>query len=175
MLDTMTMTKVVGALCGSLLIFLLGQWASETLYHVGGGHGDDAHGVAEILAIESIIVEPEADEAGEAVDIVLLVAEADADKGKRVFAKCKACHKLEDGANSTGPHLFQVLGRDVASVAGFNYSSSLMGMGGVWNAEALNEFVTKPKDFIPGTNMAFAGLKKISDRANLIAYLESLQ
>ena len=175
MLDTMTLTKAVGALCGALLILLLGQWAAESLYHVGGGHGEAAHGAAELLAIESGAGAAKESPVEEVVDIALLVAEADAVKGKKVFAKCKACHKLEDGANTTGPHLFEIVGRVVAAVAEFDYSSSLREMGGVWDASALNEFVMKPKDFAPGTKMAFAGLKKMKDRANLIAYLESLQ
>ncbi len=175
MFDTMTWTKAVGALCGALLVFLLGQWGAEALYHVGGGHGAKAHGVAELLAIESGAMETEAPQQEEAVDIVLLVAEADTAKGKKVFAKCKACHKLEDGANGTGPHLFEIVGRDVASVEEFAYSSSLMEMGGIWDAHALDQFVMKPKTFVPGTKMSFAGLSKVKDRANLIAYLESIQ
>ncbi|MDE0112021.1 MAG: cytochrome c family protein [Albidovulum sp.] len=175
MLDTMTLTKAVGALCGALLILLLGQWATASLYHVGGGHGDEHHGAAELLAIESGAGAEDEPQVEETVDIAMLVAEADAGKGKKVFAKCKACHKLEDGANGTGPHLFQIVGREVASVSEFDYSSSLQEMGGVWDANALDEFVMKPKDFVPGTKMSFAGLKKIKDRANLIAYLKSLQ
>ena len=175
MLDTMTLTKAVGALCGALLIFLLGQWATESLYHVGGGHGDEARGVAELLAIESGAGATDEPAREEDVDFALLVAEADADKGKKVFAKCKACHKLEDGANGTGPHLYQIMGREIASVAEFDYSSPLQAMGGVWDENALSEFVLKPKDYAPGTKMSFAGLKKTKDRANLIAYLESLQ
>ena len=91
------------------------------------------------------------------------------------FKKCSACHKAEDGANSTGPFLYGVVGRDKGSAAGFGgYSSTLTSMEGDWTVEDLNGFITKPKDYAPGTTMAFAGLKKAQDRANLIAYLDSL-
>ncbi len=173
-MDTMEITKIVGGLCGALLILLLGKWAAETIYHVGGhgGHGD--HG--EVAQAYSIEVE---DEGGEEVadagpSIEELLASADVAKGEKVFGKCKACHKLEDGANGTGPHLYGVVGRTVAQIGGFSYSGALSDLGGEWSAEALNGFLTNPKKYAPGTSMGFAGLKKDEDRANLIAYLQTI-
>ena len=168
MFDTMTFTKVVGGLCGALLVYLLGVWAAESLYHVGGGHGDE---------VASYVIETE-DEGGsgeeeEQVDFETVFAEADAGAGERVFGKCRACHKL-DGSNATGPHLDGVVGRDVASVPDFNYSGALVEAADVWTPENLNAFLTKPAGFAPGTTMGFAGLPKIEDRANVIAYLDSL-
>ena len=171
MFDTMTSTKVIGALCGTFLIFLLVNWAAETLYHVGPeGHGDDARNAYVIETDEG-----EGEEvAEEVVDFAAVLASADVDKGAKVFGKCKACHKLEDGANSTGPHLFGVVGRDVASVAGFGYSGVLGDIAGDWTPEILNAFLESPKGFAAGTKMTFSGLKKIGDRANLIAYLGTI-
>ena len=91
-----------------------------------------------------------------------------------MFRKCQACHKLEDGANSTGPYLYGVVGRDIAAAAGFGYSDALNGMEGDWTPEALNGFLENPKSYAAGTSMAFAGLPKVEDRANLIAYLDGL-
>ena len=174
MFDTMTFTKILGAVCGALLIFLMGNWAAETLYHVGAsGHGDEeGHQMGYVIetgATESA----EAEEAE--VDVAALIAAADAGKGEKVFSKCKACHKLDDGANGTGPHLFGVVNRVVDSVAGFGYSGALEAVAEVWDYEHLFGFLENPKKYAPGTKMGFAGLKKPEDRANLIAYLETIK
>lgn len=174
MFDTMTLTKAGGALFGSLLVFLLGNWAAETLYHTGGGgHGD---GVQQAYVIE---VEG-AEEAGddeveeEGPSFEDLLADADIGKGAKVYSKCKACHKIEDGANATGPHLYGVIDRAVGSVEGFRYSGKLVAVAETWGVEELNEFLADPKGYAPGTKMSFSGLKKDTDRANLIAYLDSI-
>ncbi|WP_416237366.1 c-type cytochrome [Sulfitobacter sp. F26204] len=101
------------------------------------------------------------------------MADADADKGSSVFRKCSACHKV-DGTDGVGPHLNGVVGRDVASVGGFGYSGALNSLEGNWTAEALFGFLGSPKGYAPGTTMGFAGLKKPADRANVIAYLQSI-
>ena len=103
-----------------------------------------------------------------------MMAAADVEKGAKVFKKCSACHKLEDGANGTGPFLYGVVDRPVGSAAGFGYSAAISGLGGDWTAERLSEFLTKPSAFASGTTMSFAGLSKASDRVNLIAYLDTL-
>lgn len=111
MLDTMTLTKVVGSLCGALLVFLLGNWVAEEVYHMGGAHGEE-YAVGYYIEVETAEEEFEEEEE---VDFAELVAMADTGKGAKVFGKCKACHKLEDGANGTGPHLYQVVDRVVAA------------------------------------------------------------
>ncbi|GAA6181457.1 MULTISPECIES: cytochrome c family protein [unclassified Shimia] len=174
MFDTMTMTKVVGALCGTLLVFLLGGWTAETLYHTGpSGHGDGHAQQAYVIEVEG------GDDHGgsdveEGPSLEELLASADVAKGAKVFGKCKACHKLDDGANGTGPHLFGVVDRAVDSVAGFNYSGALEEVADVWSPDNLNGFLANPKKFAPGTKMSFSGLKKDTDRANLIAYLQTI-
>lgn len=174
MFDTMTFTKIIGGFCGALLVFLLGSWVAEILYHGGGGHGEKH---AEGYAIE---VEDAGASGGMAAaaddgpDFAELYAMADASKGEKVFGKCKACHKLEDGANGTGPHLFGTVGRDIGSIGGFGYSDVLASLDGNWTPEALNGFLENPKGFAPGTKMGFAGLKKVEDRANIIAYLQTI-
>ena len=76
-----------------------------------------------------------------------ILASANPDKGSKVFSKCKACHKLADGANGTGPHLHQVVGRQIAAVSEYGYSGTLAEMGGVWDANALNGFLKNPKKY----------------------------
>ena len=101
------------------------------------------------------------------------LAGPDAAKGKKVFAKCKACHALAKGKNKIGPSLYGVFGRKAGTAPGFKrYSPAIKKSGIVWNAETLDKYLAKPRDFIKGNRMPFAGLKKKADRDNLIAYLE---
>lgn len=175
MFDTMTVTKVGGALAGALLIFLLLNWASEIIYSTDteGSKHEEAPKAAYVIEVEE---ESAGDEAAgeEMVDVAALVAAGDPEKGAKVFAKCKACHKLKKGENATGPSLFGIVGKDIAAAAGYGYSGALSGMDGTWTVEALFDFLTKPSAFAPGTKMSFAGLKKEKDKANLIAYLKTV-
>ena len=170
-MDTMTSTKIIGAFCGALLILMLGKWAADLLYTTGGGHGED-HAAAYVIEVDEADAEPAAEEEGES--FADLLAAADPAKGAKVFSKCKACHKLEEGAHHTGPALYGVVGRPVGSTDFGSYSGKLGQVGETWDAETLNVYLTNPKSAAPGTSMSFGGLKKASDRANLIAYLDSL-
>lgn len=106
--------------------------------------------------------------------IAELMQTADAEKGANVFKKCAACHTTENGgANKIGPNLWNVVGNDVGAKGSFAYSDAVMAVEGGWTFELLNRYLTKPKDAIPGNKMVFAGLKKGSDRANVIMYLRS--
>ena len=108
------------------------------------------------------------------VDIAQMIKNADINKGARIFKKCMACHTAVKGAgNKTGPNLFGVVGRKRASIADFSYSDAMKNKGGTWDYESINQFITSPRDYVKGTKMAFAGLKKAEDRANVIAYLEA--
>ena len=107
--------------------------------------------------------------------ILALLASADIEAGIKVAKKCTACHEFDaDGKNKTGPMLWNIVDSSKGMKDGFNYSDALVGMGGAWDYDALNAFLYKPKAYIKGTKMNFAGLKKPSDRANMIAYLRSL-
>ena len=99
-------------------------------------------------------------------------AEGDAVNGKRVFNKCKACHTVEEGGKKKiGPNLFGFLGRAAGAVEGFKYSKAMLESGIVWDEELLDRYLKKPKDMVPRTKMAFPGLRKEQDRADVIAYL----
>ncbi|MCG6901137.1 MAG: cytochrome c family protein [Rhodobacter sp.] len=99
----------------------------------------------------------------------------DAAAGEKVFRKCKACHQVgPDAQNKVGPVLNAVLGRAAGMVEGFKYSSGMTDKaaeGLVWTPDTLDGFLTKPKDYIPGTKMTFVGLRKEQERLDLIAYL----
>ncbi len=114
-------------------------------------------------------------ETAAAEDGLTLLASADAGKGAKLFGKCKACHTTEKGGkNKVGPNLWDVVGRAKAGGAGFKYSGALTDMGGDWSYADLDAFLAKPKAFLPGTKMAFAGLKKPAQRAAMLVYLRSL-
>ena len=97
----------------------------------------------------------------------------DIKKGKKVFRKCKACHYVEKVKNKTGPHLVNIVGRTAGSVDGFRYSKEMASSGLVWDEKTLTGFLSMPQKYIVGTKMAYAGLRKKSDIANVIAYLKS--
>ncbi len=155
----------VGTVIGALLFFLLLGFFSGMIFV---GRGDYEH---EPLAF-AIEIEEEAGEAEEAaVDLAALIAGADVAKGEKLFSKCKACHKVEDGAKGVGPHLWGVVGRPIGAVAGFKYSDPIANHGGDWSLDNLLGFLEAPKTWAPGTKMTFKGLSKIEDRINLIVFL----
>lgn len=94
----------------------------------------------------------------------------DAARGEQLYADCAGCHKLQE--NSSGPMHCGVVGRKAGSVPGFAYSEAMRTSGLVWDAKTLDEFLTSPISYVPGTNMGFAGLRDATDRADLIAYLQ---
>lgn len=171
MFDTMTLTKIVGGFCGAFLVFLLGGFFSEFIYHEPASHDGEVH---QAYTIDTGDDGHGGDEETAEVVFADVYAAADAGAGERLFRQCQACHKVDDGANGTGPHLFGVVGRDVASVDGYNYSDAMGAKDGDWSPEALNGFLTNPKSYTPGTKMTYKGLADAEDRANLIAWLDSL-
>lgn len=109
--------------------------------------------------------------AEDAPSLGALLAAGDAEKGKKVAKKCAACHTFDNGGKAKiGPNLFNIPGKDIASGT-FKFSTVLAGMDGNWSYENLDAFLTSPKTFAKGTKMSFAGLKKSTDRADIIAYL----
>ncbi|MFT6557396.1 c-type cytochrome [Sneathiella sp.] len=104
------------------------------------------------------------------------MAAGDAKKGEKVFKKCKACHTVDEGGkNKIGPNLFGVVGKKAGTHDGFKYSKAMKEADITWDAATLDAFLEKPKKYLKGTKMSFAGLKKESQRQNVIAYLETLK
>lgn len=107
------------------------------------------------------------------------MAEGDAAKGENVFKKCKICHQVGEGAkNQVGPQLNGIVGRKAGSLADFNYSPAMKEAGEkglVWNEETIAKYAENPKDFVPKNKMAFVGLKKEDERADVVAYLKTLK
>ncbi len=122
-----------------------------------------------IQGVESSEVGPVA-----AVPIGNMMATADMSKGEAIFKKCVACHTVASGgANGIGPNLWAVVGKPLASHAGFAYSDALKSKGGTWTFEALNEWLANPKKYAPGNKMTFAGLGNPEERAAVMLYLNS--
>ena len=170
MFDTMTMTKILGGLCGTWLVFLLGGFFAEFIYHEPKHHGEDHHA--------AYVIDTGSDDAGgeEVVEVAFadVFATADAGAGEKLFRQCKACHAVEPGKNGTGPSLHGIVDRSVGTEAGYSYSGNLVAVAQTWTPENLNGFIENPRDYAPGTKMSYKGMKDVEDRANLIAYLGSL-
>ena len=106
--------------------------------------------------------------------VLALLASADLGAGEKLSKKCSACHVFDAGGqNKVGPALWNVVDRPLGASEGYAYSDALAGFGGAWDYAALNAFLAKPKGYISGTKMNFAGLKKPQDRANLIAWMRA--
>jgi len=140
---------------------------------------DAADGEQQVAAVEP---EGAADEAAGAAGagaegdaIGARLAHADLDAGAKSARVCAACHSFEEGgAAKIGPPLWGVVGREIASLDDFSYSDALAGKEGEWSYQTLDEYLSGPREWAPGTKMAFAGVRKPEDRANLILYLRSL-
>ena len=173
-MNVFEINKIVGALLGIILLVMGVGFLADAIYApikdrgqgyalAGGDHAEADAGEAEAV---------------EEVPLGVLLASASADEGAKVSRKCQSCHNFGEGeANKTGPVLYGIVGRPIASAEGFSYSdvlSSKNAAGDTWTYESLNAFLTKPKEFAPGTKMSFAGLSKEQDRVNMLAYLQSL-
>ena len=105
-------------------------------------------------------------------NILALFASTNAAEGAKIFKKCAACHSIaEGGSNKIGPALWGVLGRSIGTVPGYKYSKAMASYGKNWSFEEMDGFLIKPKEWIKGTKMAFAGLKNAKDRAAVILYM----
>jgi cytochrome c len=172
-MDSFEFNKIAGAVLGTaLLVFGLSELAN-IIYNP---HAPERPGFAiEVAEAEGTGGEAAA-EAAPAVSLGTLLASADAAKGQTVFKACSACHDVANGGpNKVGPNLWGIVGRPHGVHEGFAYSEAMAALKDKpWDYAALNEFLLAPKKAIPGTKMAYGGLKKDADRANLLAYLATL-
>ncbi|MFO6447793.1 c-type cytochrome [Erythrobacter sp. NE805] len=160
--------------------FLMGAAALAslaTLSACGGGAGSDANAPAPAetaAAVETPAATETAAAAAPADGAKLEYASftTDAAAGEKVFAACRTCHVFDEGVNRVGPSLHKVVGRKSGSVPGFSYSDANKNSGITWTPQVLFEYLKDPKGYVPGTKMAFPGVKDDQKRADLVAYLE---
>lgn len=165
------LNKVAAGVLVAGLIAMVSGKVSDGLYHPV--HEVEKRGFEVEVAEGSSAGAPV--EAEKPENILPLLASADVAAGEAFTKKCTACHTFEKGGpNRVGPNLYGIVGAKVAHLGDYSYSDAMAAHGGTWDYNSLSSFLKKPKAHVPGTKMAFAGISKEGDRANLIAYLRSL-
>ena len=172
-MDSFELNKILGAILGTCLVLLVTSFTASALFapvkpekpgfaiaakEEGGGGKEAAAAAAPSEPIEK------------------LLQTASVEKGQAAAKVCQTCHTFDKGGpNRVGPNLYGVVGDHRGEGrGGFNFSAAMKAKGGTWSIDDLNKFIANPKGFIPGTAMGFAGIQKDSQRADVIAYLNSL-
>jgi len=172
-MDSLEINKIVACILVVALVVIGLSNLTEILYEVEKPEvahyiieGVDDEPATTDTAVSDVVVEE--------IPIQILLASASVDKGAKVFKKCSNCHvPNEGGANKIGPALWDIVNKNIGG-ADFAYSNAMASYEGNWTYDELNGFLKNPKKYIEGTKMSFAGLKKETDRANVILYLRSL-
>ena len=169
-MDSFELNKIIGAiLLVALLIIGIGK-VSNLVFKVNKPEKSNYKVELDIETAETKGDEEPVQR--EIVDIAALLSTGDLAHGEKVFKKCSACHSIKSGGgNKIGPALYNVVGRKVGALDDYKYSKALAEYSKNWSFEELNGFLLKPKDWIKGTKMAYAGLRKEKDRASVILYL----
>jgi cytochrome c len=172
-MDSFEWNKIAGAVLGTLLFVMVVRIGGEALYHVEkpAKPGYAVEGVVEDHAGTSGPVKP----AEEPIpDFAAVIPAANVAAGEQIATRCVQCHTWNKGGpNKIGPNLFGIIGRVRATHAGFAYSPAMQKKTGAWTYEDIFRYIHQPAKFIPGNKMAFAGVPKLQDRINLIAFMRT--
>ena len=162
------MNKIIVSIVLTVILVVGINKITDAIYYVEKPE-KSAYQVATVTTVAST---PSAETSSGSGDIMAIFASTSAEEGAKVFKQCSACHSIaEGGKNKIGPALWGVLGRQVGSLPDYKYSKAMAAHGKKWTFEEMNGFLLKPKDWIKGTKMSYAGLKKEKDRAAVILYM----
>ena len=165
------MNKIIVSIILVILIILAINKMADAIFYVEKPE-KSAYQVVNVTSAANSSTAEISSENSEFVNIMALFASTSIADGAKVFKKCAACHSInQGGGNKIGPALWGVLGREAGSVSDYKYSKAMAEHGKAWTFEEMNSFLIKPKDWIKGTKMSFAGLKKTKDRAAIILYM----
>ena len=168
-MDSFELNKIIAAILMVALLIIGLSKIADGVFHVNKPKNPGYQ-----VEVESQLVSDtsQAAEVIEKIDIAAIMAQGDITSGKKIFKKCAACHSIDKGGkNKIGPALYNVVGRAVGGVDDYKYSKTLASYGKDWTFEELNGFLKKPSTYLKGTKMSYAGLRKETDRASIIKYL----
>ena len=162
------MNKIIVSIVFAVILIIGINKIADSIYYVEKPE-KSAYQVASVTTVASTTSTETSSETG---NIMALFASTSAAEGAKVFKKCAACHSIaEGGKNKIGPALWGVLGRQAGSLPDYKYSKAMAAYGKKWSFEEMNGFLIKPKDWIKGTKMSYAGLKSEKERAAVILYM----
>ena len=168
-MDALKFNKIAAALLGAVLIMMVFGKIADFLVHPNIK-------VSNSYPIEVAVKAPEKENVNKVIKIepiLMLLAGANIEDGHKISKKCVACHGFDSGGkNKVGPNLYNIVNK-IQAKADFSYSKALSSLSGQWSYQELNKFLYKPKLYAQGTKMSYAGLSKVKDRANLIAWLRT--
>ena len=165
------MNKIVVSVAFAVILLIGINKIADTIYNVEKPE-KSAYQVASSTTVDSTNASETNSENLESESIMGLFASVSATDGAKVFSKCKACHSIaKDGGNKIGPALWGVIGRNAGAVTDYKYSKAMLAHGKKWSFEEMNGFLIKPKEWVQGTKMSYAGLKDAKDRAAVILYM----
>ena len=168
-MDSFELNKIIAAILMVALLIIGLSKIADRVFHV---NKPENPGYKVELENQSTISVSETTEVEEKINIIALMEQGDIVSGKKIFKKCAACHSIvKGGANKIGPALYDVVGRRVGGVADYKYSKALATYDKEWTFEELNGFLKKPSTYLKGTKMSYAGLRKETDRASIIKFL----
>ena len=165
------MNKIIVSFVLTIILILGINKITDTIYYVEKPE-KSAYQIESSTTVASTTSTEKNSENLGSEDIMALFASTNASDGAKIFKKCAACHSIASGgANKIGPALWGVLGRKAGSISEYKYSKAMLAYGRPWTFEEMNGFLIKPKDWVKGTKMSFAGLKKAKERAAVILYM----
>jgi len=165
------MNKIIVSIVLAIFLVLGINKITDVVYYVEKPE-KSVYQVDSVVSIASTTSTESNSESSESGDIMALFASVNAADGAKIFKKCAACHSVaQGGGNKIGPALWGVIGRKAGDVTDYKYSKAMVAYGKTWSFEEMNGFLIKPKEWIKGTKMSFAGLKNAKERAAVILYM----